>query len=87
MADKPDLDKLTLQELGDVLLLSFVKELVRRVSEEPAALVAAEMNVIRQVLSDNSITIASVKRGDFGKVAQRVAENFPFDGETPVEYN
>lgn len=37
------------------------------------------MEVGRKLLSDNSVTIASVRRGDFGKVAQEAAEQFPFD--------
>lgn len=40
---------------------------------------AATLEVIRKVCQDNAITISSVRRGDFGPVAQTAAENFPFN--------
>lgn len=43
------------------------------------ALPAAELGVIRQFLSDQSITLAHVRRGDFGEVAKAAADDFPFD--------
>jgi hypothetical protein len=34
--------------------------------------------LIRKLCSDSSVTLASIKAGDFGDVAKRVAEEFPF---------
>lgn len=39
------------------------------------------MEVARKLLSDNAVTIASVRRGDFGELAQAAAESFPFDDQ------
>lgn len=42
---------------------------------------ASEMEVVRKLLSDNSVTLASVQRGDFGEAARKlVEENLPFPG-------
>lgn len=57
----------------------FVKELRRRLKEAPQDISAAEMTVILRLLSDNSISLQSIKAGDFGQTAQRAAESFPFD--------
>jgi hypothetical protein len=72
-------------ELGNRLLKGLVKELLRRIETEEVAatMTAAEMTLIRQLCSDNSITLASIQRGDFGAIAQAVAEEYPFpDGPT-----
>lgn len=63
------------------LLRGLVQELLRRVSTPATAsqMTAAEMQLIRQLCQDNSISFASIKRGDFGETAKRVAEEFPFD--------
>lgn len=42
---------------------------------------AATLEVIRKVCQDNAITIASVRRGDFGQVAQAAADEFPFNDD------
>ena len=39
------------------------------------------MEVARKLLSDNSVTLASVRKGDFGDVAKKVADQFPFDDQ------
>ena len=41
----------------------------------------AVMECVRKLLSDNSVTIASVRKGDFGELAQKAAEQFPFDDQ------
>jgi hypothetical protein len=68
---------------GRALMALLVRELRRRLSDEEArkAMTAAEMTVVLRLLSDNSVSLASVKRGDFGVTAQRAAEEFPFDEE------
>lgn len=65
---------------GASLLKGLVKELLRRLGdpEVAKAMTAAEMNLIRQLCADNSVSFASIKRGDFGAVAREVAESFPF---------
>ena len=66
---------------GRAIMAMFTKELRRRLKEAPRDITAAEMTVILCLLADNSISLASIKQGDFGQTAQRVAENFPFDAE------
>lgn len=48
-------------------------------------LTAAEMNVIQKLLQDNSVTLGSVRRGEFGAHAQALAEEFPFPGNDDAE--
>lgn len=69
---------------GSTLLALFVAELTRRMREESKDLKAADLEVIRKFLSDSSVTLASVQRGDFGELAKEVADEFPFpeEGET-----
>lgn len=54
-------------------------ELIRRLEDDAANISASELEVIRKLLTDNSVTLAHVRRGDFGQVAKQVAEEFPFD--------
>lgn len=69
------------EDFEKALLRGLVQELLRRVSTPLTAssMTAAEMQLIRQLCQDNSISFSSIKRGDFGQMAQRVAEEFPFD--------
>lgn len=78
MADAPTPPVLP-EDPGGQLMYLFVGELIRRLREKPGELVASELEVIRKLLGDNSVTLAHVKRGDFGKFAQEVAEEFPFE--------
>ncbi len=39
---------------------------------------AAEMSAILSLLRDNSVTLANIKRGDFGDSVKRANEEFPF---------
>jgi hypothetical protein len=73
------------EDLGNRLLKGLVTELLRRIetAEVAAAMTAAEMTLIRQLCADNSISLSSIQRGDFGPIAQKVAEEYPFpDGPT-----
>lgn len=67
-------------DLGVRLLKGLVNELLRRVEDVEVAksLSAAEIAQIRQLCADNSVSLASIRRGDFGDTAKRVAEEFPF---------
>lgn len=66
---------------GEQILQLFVKEITRRLVETPGELKAADFEMIRKLLSDNSITLASIKRGEFGDLAAAVAEDFPFPSQ------
>lgn len=80
MADEP-------RDYGRELLKGLVEELLRRLSnkEEAKAMSAAEGELIRKLCSDGSVTLASIRAGEFGKTAQRVAEEFPFQEGTVVD--
>ena len=67
-------------DLGRRLLRGLVEELLRRVEDKEVAksLTAAEIAQIRQLCADNSVSLASIRAGDFGETAKRVAEEFPF---------
>lgn len=73
MADEP-------RDYGRELLKGLVEELLRRLQnpEEAKAMSAAEGELIRKLCSDSSVTLSSIKRGDFGETAKRVAEEYPF---------
>lgn len=48
--------------------------------EIPAAVLA----VIARFLADSSVTLANIRQGDFGKVAQAAAEEFPFNADGSI---
>lgn len=68
---------------GREIMSLFIKEVKRRLRDEPQDLKAADFEMLRKLLSDNSITFASVRQGSFGDYAKRVAEEFPFQDEAP----
>jgi hypothetical protein len=74
MAELPD-------DAGKRIMALFIKELEHRLTEKASELKAADFEMIRKLMADNSITLASVQRGDFGETARQVAESFPFDEE------
>lgn len=57
----------------------FTAHLIRQL--EAGEVPSATLSVIRQFLSDNSITLSQVRKGEFGDVARVAADSFPFDGE------
>lgn len=62
----------------------FIKRLKTILKNDDRELTASEMEVIRKLLADNSVTLASVRRGNFGEFAKRVAEEeFPFEDNSP----
>jgi len=66
------------------LLKKLVGKLLAHLDDPEYDMPVAEMALITKLSQDNSITFASIKRGDFGQAAQRVAEEFPFDDEGRV---
>lgn len=72
------------EDPGGTLMRLLCAELIRRLTDNPKDMTSSEMEVIRKLLTDNSVTLAHVRRGDFGKVAQAVAEEFPFDDDGNV---
>lgn len=65
---------------GAALLKGMVLELLKRLRTPAiaAAMSASEMELIRKLCADNSVSLASIRKGDFGETAKRVAEDFPF---------
>jgi hypothetical protein len=70
-------------DAGRRIMKLLVDEVEKRLREHPDEFKAADFEFVRKLLADNSITLASVKRGDFGEMAQKVAEEFPFPGASP----
>lgn len=66
------------------LLQGLVKRLLQRIEDPKVEVSVAEMQLIRQLCESNSVSFSSIKRGDFGRVAQEVADEFPFDEEGRV---
>lgn len=67
-----------------IMLKRLVNRLLARLADPTYDMPVSEMELIRKLCSDNSISFASIRRGDFGTVAQEVAEEFPFDDEGRV---
>lgn len=63
----------------DIMRLLCAKIIEQLQSPDPEIAKPALFEVARKLLSDNSITLAQVRRGDFGDVAKKVAEEFPFE--------
>lgn len=66
------------EDWGHRLLKGLVAKLLAVLEDPKTKITPAEGELIRKLCADNSVSLQSVKRGDFGKVAQRVAEEFPF---------
>jgi hypothetical protein len=69
---------------GREIMVQFTTYLLRRITSantENKEVAAAELAVINKFLSDQSITLAAVRQGDFGKVAAEAAEEFPFNDD------
>lgn len=67
-------------EAGSDLLKLLVAELKRRLSTPSVVqkMSAGEMEMVRKLLTDNTVTLAGIRKGDFGEVAQKAAEEYPF---------
>lgn len=44
----------------------------------------AFLEFCRKLAQDNAVTLSSVRRGDFGEVFKRAAEQFPFSDDTQL---
>lgn len=66
---------------GQEIMSLFIKEIKRRLKEDAKEMKAADFEMVRKLLADNAVTMASVQRGDYGKFVKGVAEQFPFDGD------
>lgn len=80
-------------DTGEEVMDKFVRFLLYKLDAalEPnvelrVPLTAAEMAVIQRLLTDNAVTLSSVKRGDFGEFAKGVAEDFPVDETGKVSF-
>lgn len=67
------------EDRGRKLLELMVDEIIRQFENSPGTIPAATLNVARQILSDGSITLAHLKRGDFEALKTAAGEQFPFD--------
>lgn len=64
---------------GVLMMQLFINRLIANLQDPDRPLPAAEQEVIRKLLADNSVTLSSIQRGDFGEFAKSVAEEFPFE--------
>jgi len=71
-------EETTAQELMALLCANIRKLLLKR-QEDGETISAAEITAVGKLLSDASVTLASVRRGDFGETAKQAAEQFPFE--------
>lgn len=87
MADattNPTPNPIVLEALPEDPAKEMMKLLVQRtlMMLKSSDLTPAFMEFTRKLLQDNAVTLASVKRGDFGEVYKRAAEEFPFPQPT-----
>jgi hypothetical protein len=83
-ASKAAIDPNLPQDFEVQLLRLLCARLLKRLLDPEIDIPVAEMQLIRQLCTDNSVSFASIRQGDFGKVAQKAAEEFPFDEEGKV---
>lgn len=68
---------------GKEIMVELVKFTIRQLkTQDHAVLTPAFLEFTRKLLNDSAITIAHVKRGDFGEVYKKAAEEYPFPEET-----
>ncbi len=68
---------------GRAILHLLIREVLVRLKNQPGGMKAADFEMVRKLLNDNSVTLASIRAGNFGAIAQRAAEEF----EYPVGLN
>lgn len=66
---------------GEKIMRLFTAEIIRRLEHEASEMKAADFELVRKLLADNSVTLASVRRGKFGDFAQTVADELPFEDD------
>lgn len=70
--------------MGRDILVAFAAYLLKQVTTantEGKEVPAAVLSVIRSFLTDNAVTLAHIRRGDFGQVAATAADEFPFNDD------
>lgn len=71
------------EDPGSKIVRLLVKEIIHRLENAPGDMKAADFEMIRKLMSDNALTLASVRSGKFGSLAKEVAEQYPFqEGDT-----
>lgn len=70
-------------DFANRLLKGLVKRLLQRIEDPEVEVSVAEMTLIRQLTESNSVSFSSIQRGDFGQLAKKTAEEFPF----PFDHN
>lgn len=71
---------LTQTDAQEIMRL-FLDEIKRRLKDDAKEMKAADFEMVRKLMADNSVTMASVQRGDYGSFAKGVAEQYPFEGD------
>lgn len=67
---------------GREIMVELVKFTIAQLkTQDSDKLTPAFLEFTRKLLNDSAITIAHVKRGEFGEVYKRAAEEFPFPNE------
>lgn len=69
---------------GKEIMVELVKYTIKTLrTQDGDKLTPAFLEFTRKLLNDSAITIAHVKRGDFGEVYKKAAEEYPFpEGNT-----
>lgn len=71
------------EDIGRDIMLKFAAHLLALLDAK-GDVPSATLSVIRQFLSDQSITLAHVRKGDFGDFAKKAAEEFPFNPDGSI---
>ena len=67
-----------LADPGRTIMVLLIKEIITRFKNQAGGMKAADFEFCRKLLSDNSITLTSIRAGNFGAIAQRAAEEFEY---------
>lgn len=81
MAESTVTPNIVLEPLPDDPAKEMMKLLVQRTLMALRAdeVTPAFLEFTRKLLADNAVTLASVRRGDFGDVYKKAAEDYPFE--------
>lgn len=72
--DTPSMPQDPGRKLAETLVFYLLKDM-----KDDERRSSAIMECARKLLTDNSVTLASVRKGDFGELAKEAAEKYPFD--------
>jgi hypothetical protein len=73
------------QPIEKRLMSLLAKELERRLTSQAGAMSAAEMELVRKLTQDAGVTLASVRKGEWGDVAKKAAEQLLEDEDLTDE--